>query len=90
MIPKLTDEQQLALDGKRSVPLYLIDERTGTTYVLLRADLYERAKTLIEGEEAELRDTYPAQLESAMRAGWNDPAMDDYNNYDENRKRLWP
>ncbi len=30
----------------------------------------------------ELADSYPAQMESAMRAGWADPAMDEYNDYD--------
>ena len=34
----------------------------------------------------ELSDTYAAaQMESAMRAGWDDPAMDDYNEYDKHR-----
>jgi hypothetical protein len=27
----------------------------------------------------DLSDTYEAQMESAMRAGWDDPLMDDYN-----------
>jgi hypothetical protein len=88
MTPKLTVEQQQALDAQPDAPVRVVDERNHTEYVLLRADLYERVKALFE--EDDLSDTYAAQMESAMRAGWDDPAMDDYNNYDENRKKLCP
>ena len=33
----------------------------------------------------EISDTYAAQIESAMRAGWADPKMDEYNDYDIHR-----
>ncbi len=89
MILKLTDEQRQALEAHPEVPVQLVDERTNTLYVLLRADLYERLQALPK-EDDDLSETYPAQMESAMRAGWADPAMDDYNNYDENRKKLCP
>jgi hypothetical protein len=29
----------------------------------------------------DLSETYPAPIESAMRAGWDDPIMDEYNDY---------
>lgn len=38
-----------------------------------------------ELQEAELSETYWAQMEAAMRAGWGDPLMDDYDRYDELR-----
>jgi len=34
-----------------------------------------------------LADTYPAQIESAMRAAWDDPVMDEYNDYDRHAPR---
>lgn len=34
-------------------------------------------------DDFDIRDFYPAQVASAMRAGWADPEMDDYDNYDE-------
>jgi hypothetical protein len=37
----------------------------------------------------QLSDTYAAQIESAMHAGWNDPLMDEYNDYDSPRGELW-
>lgn len=39
-------------------------------------------------DDFDLRDTYTAQFAAAARAGWEDPAMDDYSNYDEAFKRL--
>jgi hypothetical protein len=86
---KLTDEQRQALAVQPDVPVQVIDEHTNTAYVLVRADLYERLTAASE-EDSDLRDTYPAQMESALRAGWADPMMDDYNNYDENRQKLCP
>jgi hypothetical protein len=83
MTVNLSDELRQALSAQSNEPLRLVDERTGAVYVVLRADEYERLK-----EEEELSDTYPAQFESAWRAGWDDPAMDDYNNYDENFRKL--
>jgi hypothetical protein len=56
-------------------PLKLVDSATGETYLLLR-----------ESEFSELADTYRAQVESAMRAGWDDPAMDEYNDYDHHNE----
>lgn len=37
-------------------------------------------------QDYRLEDTYRAQIESAMKAGWDDPVMDEYNNYDSKRK----
>jgi len=61
---------------KEGIPLKLVDPVTGEAYLLVR-----------EIEFDSLADTYGAQVESAMRAGWNDPAMDEYNDYDRHRKQ---
>ncbi len=86
----LTDEQQKALAGQSTSVLRLIHPQTNEAYVLVRADQYERVKELLEDENNDLRDTYPAQIESAMRAGWGDPEMDAYNDYDANREKSCP
>jgi hypothetical protein len=88
MIVELTEAQRQALEERPDEPLRLIDPRTRRAYVLLPADVY--ARLLAQPEEDELSDTYAAQMESALRAGWDDPAMDDYNNYEENFRKLWP
>ncbi|MBI3838818.1 MAG: hypothetical protein HY288_12915 [Planctomycetia bacterium] len=41
--------------------------------------VFARVQALV-GEE--LEDTYPSQVEAAMRAGREDPVMDEYNGYD--------
>lgn len=80
----LSPEIQQALDVHSDVPPRMIDPRTKKAYVLLAAEQYERIKALLEQGDA-LSDTYPAQVEAAMRSGWGDPLMDEYNRYDQLR-----
>ncbi|HVW37480.1 MAG TPA: hypothetical protein VHB99_09245 [Pirellulales bacterium] len=81
---ELSPELQHELDAHRDAPPRVIDPRTKRAYVLLAADEYERLKPLLEAED-DLSQTYAAQIESAMRAGWDAPEMADYDRYDELR-----
>jgi hypothetical protein len=83
----LTSEQLQALSLDRGTPIRLVDPNSQRAYVLVPADQYERLLAL-EKDDYQLSDTYVAQMRSAMRAGWDDPAMDDYNNYEENYRKL--
>ncbi len=89
MPPILTAEQQQVLDAAGDAPPRVVDPRTNQVYVLISMGTYEKVKASFEAD-SDLSDTYAAQRESAMRAGWEDPAMDDYNNYDEHRKKQCP
>jgi hypothetical protein len=40
----------------------------------------------ISDDTFDIRESYPAQEQVAAAAGWDDPAMDDYNDYDAHRK----
>ena len=82
MTAKLPDELRTAVSAHPGELLELIDEQTHVAYVLVPADEFQRLKTAGENE---LSDTYAAQVESAMQAGWDDPRMDDYNDYDAHR-----
>jgi PHD/YefM family antitoxin component YafN of YafNO toxin-antitoxin module len=82
MTVRLPDELRTVVVAHPGVPLELVDEQTHESYVLLPADEFQRLKTALEDD---LNDTYPAQVESAMRAGWDDPRMDEYNDYDTYR-----
>jgi hypothetical protein len=62
---ELTEEQQLAVANAE--PSMLRDPRTDKMYVLVPADLYERMRAIIDG--------------ATKRAGWDDPALDDYEQY---------
>jgi hypothetical protein len=79
---ELSNDQRQAVDAA-GLPLTLVDPRTGSEYVLVSAQTFERVQALFNDD---LTETYPAQIESAMRAGWDDPVMDEYNDYDRHRK----
>jgi hypothetical protein len=88
MTLELTETQRKALKENGGSPR-LRDPDTDTTYVLVREDIYDRIKGLLD-------DDWPADerlrllAESGKRAGWADPPMDDYDNYEENRNKLCP
>lgn len=71
------------LHGK---PLHLIDPDTNTSYVLIPASQYHPAQDSVRDDE--LSETDPAQVASALAAGWDDPEMSEYDDYDANRRRL--
>lgn len=73
MTIQLTEDQSKAIEQAPEATPLAVDPRTRRTYQLVSV-------------EDGISDTYRAQIDSAMRAGWNDPAMDDYNDYDAHRK----
>src|SRR5262245_39216346 len=83
----LTEEQRRAVAANQGEPVRLIDPKTNALFVLMRADDYERVRPLLE-DDFDIRDAYAAQFASAMRAGWGDESMDEYDNYDEAYKKL--
>ena len=80
---QLTSDQHEAIESE-GTPLQVIDPCSGNRYVLVKSALFERVRSLPSDD---LSDTYPAQIESAMRAGWDEPLMDEYNDYDNHRKQ---
>jgi hypothetical protein len=82
MTARLPDELRTVVIAHPGEPLELIDEQTQRAYVLIPADEFHRLTTAAEDE---LGDTYAAQMASAMQAGWADPRMDEYNDYDSHR-----
>jgi hypothetical protein len=88
---ELTEEQRRKLREVNGESIVLIDPETKQEYVLLRADVYERLKRLVYDDSPPTDEEKRRQLaESGKRAGWEDPEMDVYDDYDENRKKLWP
>ncbi|OWK38633.1 hypothetical protein [Fimbriiglobus ruber] len=79
----LTDDQIRAVAANRDEPVRLIDPASHREFVLLRAEVYERVRELLE--DVRPRDAYPA-IDQAFAAGWDDPKMDDYDRYEELRK----
>ncbi len=67
------------------------DPEANQEYVILPAEIYNRLRSILSDDgdwtpEEQLR----LLAESGKRAGWDDPEMEVYDNYDENRKRLCP
>jgi hypothetical protein len=91
MTVDLTEPLQVALDASGEEPLRLIDPRTNESYVLVKAETYERLKALLYDDGPPSEEEMRRQLAaSGERAGWTDPEMDVYDNYDESRRRQWP
>lgn len=82
---KLSDEQRAWLTQDPDQPLELIDELSQLRYVLLSSEQYDRLQAAGLHDLHEMRATYAAQSESLSKAGWDDPALDLYNDYDANR-----
>jgi hypothetical protein len=74
---ELTEQQQHALDTNPEPRL--MDPRTGTAYVLVRADVYERLRGfLAEDEGLDMRQV-AVLVEQAMREDdANDPTLEFY------------
>ena len=78
----LPDELRSAVVSNPGEFLELVDDRTRAAYVLIPVEEFQRLKTAADDD---LADTYRAQIKSALRAGWGDPIMDEYNDYDAHR-----
>jgi hypothetical protein len=86
---ELTQEQRQQLRQANGGEVRLRDSEAGREYVVIPAELYDRLKSVLYDDndwtpEEQLR----LLAESGKRAGWDDPDMDVYDNYDENLKRL--
>jgi len=45
-------------------------------------DQFDRIKALLTSDEFDIRETYTAQSAALAAAGWDDPELDIYNDYD--------
>ena len=86
----LSDHQRQALVAKNGPPLQFIDEETGKFYYLISAEQYATVQSMMTDEEFAPRDAYPLIAKTASEAGWHDPAMDVYDQYDEHRAKPLP
>jgi hypothetical protein len=79
----LTAEQREALS--QPGPVRLRDPQTNETYVLVRAETYQRLEGLLSEDKDWSGDAYRAAMEVFARDGWNDPRMDVYDELDPRR-----
>lgn len=76
----LTADQKNALE--RGEPVRLTEPETHTDCVLIRADVYERVKTIVYNDAPLSPEERLAAIRYAgERADWNDPELDVYEQY---------
>jgi hypothetical protein len=85
MTPNLTNEQREVLQSQHGNPVPVIDEQTRRVYYIISSEQYEMVKALLAEDAFDPREIYPLISKTAGEAGWDDPAMDAYDHYDEHR-----
>ena len=83
MTTKLSDELRLALEQDGSIPVHLVDTTTNEGYVIMRADQYEKVKTVFERDDHDFvpRKGYPFVDEGMEDDHANDPALESYQSF---------
>lgn len=83
-IPKELQQAVRAADGR---PLRLTDPETQAEYVLLQADIFDQLHGLMDKDTSLTPDERRAVLlQAGLRACWDDPEMDVYNELDLRRQ----
>jgi hypothetical protein len=85
MTPTITDQMRQALDAEGGQPVKIVDEKTSKVYYVISAAQFETMRALFVDGEFQPREAYPLIAKTATEAGWDDPVMDAYDNYDEHR-----
>ena len=78
MMIELSEKQVQLLQSEDHEPVEVINPTTKEEFVLLRREVYETLRfQSVDNYTSE--DAFRAQIESAAAAGWDDPALDVYN-----------
>jgi hypothetical protein len=83
MTPTVTDQMRQALDAEHGGPVRIVDEQTQREYYIISAEQFETVQAVFAAGEFSPRELYPLISKTAAAAGWDDPAMNAYDNYDE-------
>jgi hypothetical protein len=84
-IPK---ELQQAVRASQGSPLRLTDPETHSEYVLLQAETYDQIHELLLKDQTSLTtdERRTLLIKAGLRAGWDDPEFDVYNDLDPRRQ----
>ena len=86
MSVSISAELREAIAAHPGEPVELVDDLSQSRYVVLPGETFDRIKALLTTDDFEIRETYAAQSSALASAGWNDPEMDIYNDYDAHRQ----
>ena len=79
-------EEQWANVHEDEMPVRVSSPAQTATFVLVRADIYERFKSLFEQDPVNAQERLFHLQQFGKRAGWDDPEMDIYDDLDSRRK----
>ena len=63
MTPRLSEDQRQAIEERGGAPVYVLDATTNASYVILRAEQFEKLKADIEGDVLEAMYPLIADIE---------------------------
>lgn len=86
MTIQLTEQQWADLQQERDRPVRVSGPAAQTNFVLLKAEVYERFKSLFEADPVTDEERLFQLRQFGQRAGWDDPAMDIYEDLDPRHK----
>jgi hypothetical protein len=86
MAIRLTEEKWANVMHGSEVPVRVSDPAESATFVLVRADAYERFKALFEEDPVTEQERLFQFEQFGRRAGWDDLEMDLYDDLDPRRK----
>ncbi len=82
----LPRELRQAVHASGGRPVRLADPETRAEYVVLQAEVYDQVQSLLYDDAPLTTDERSALLvQAGLRAGWDDPEMDVYNDLDPRR-----
>jgi len=82
---ELTADQRERLETGLAVEVQ--DSESQGEYVVLRKDVYERVQQMVSGELASHDELRAMLARSSQANGWDEPGMDMYDRYDEERAK---
>jgi len=77
MATEITPELRAAIQAADDAPLVIVDSQTKQHYVLLKAEVYERLKRILDLSEITDQEETAIIQELGRSAGWEDPSSDD-------------
>ena len=69
-------ELQVALNASAGTPLEMVNPQTNEHFVVIRAEVYERIKSLLEFDEPTVGEQTALIQEIGKSAGWEDESSD--------------
>lgn len=83
MVAALSEQQRNVLVAEPDQPVTVVDEQTQRVYYLIPAEQFDRLRSLPSEEDFQPSEAYPLIAKTAAEAGWADPLMDAYDNYEQ-------